>query len=267
MSPPTGTTTRPSPRARPRRIDPRIEARRVEVARSAGRRRLRLLLALLLASALVVDGWLALHSSWFAVRHVTVLGAGHSTAPAVVAAAGLANEPPLVDVDPGAAAAAIERLPWVASATVVRHWPDAVSITVTERVPVGLIAEGHDLAEVDATGRVLAVVARPVPGLVELAAPVHAGPAGSDLGAGAAPALVVAASLPPAFKAQVAGITVVPGGRVVLTMTTPLKVVLGTTAELRAKYEDVAAILAGASLHTGDVIDVSVPQSPTVTSA
>jgi hypothetical protein len=36
--------------------------------------------------------------------------------------------------------------------------------------------------------------------------------------------------------------------------------------ELTAKYEDVSSILAGATLHNGDVIDVSVPDAPTVTS-
>jgi hypothetical protein len=48
-------------------------------------------------------------------------------------------------------------------------------------------------------------------------------------------------------------------------MTTPIVVDVGTATELPAKYEDVSSILAGATLHNGDVIDVSVPQAPTVT--
>jgi hypothetical protein len=39
---------------------------------------------------------------------------------------------------------------------------------------------------------------------------------------------------------------------------------LGTDTELNAKYEDVAAIIAHASLVGATTIDVSVPQSPTV---
>jgi len=63
----------------------------------------------------------------------------------------------------------------------------------------------------------------------------------------------------------VTGVTVEPQGWIQLTMTTPILVDIGSTAQLTAKYEDVSAILAGATLHTGDVIDVSVPQAPTVT--
>jgi hypothetical protein len=48
-------------------------------------------------------------------------------------------------------------------------------------------------------------------------------------------------------------------------MTTPLLVDIGSPSQLEAKYEDVTSILAGATLHTGDVIDVSVPDAPTVT--
>jgi hypothetical protein len=48
-------------------------------------------------------------------------------------------------------------------------------------------------------------------------------------------------------------------------MTTPIVVNVGTASQLPSKYEDVTSILAGASLHAGDVIDVSVPDAPTVT--
>ena len=48
-------------------------------------------------------------------------------------------------------------------------------------------------------------------------------------------------------------------------MSSPVTVDLGTASQLQAKYEDVAAILAGATLHAGRVIDVSVPDSPVVT--
>ena len=45
-------------------------------------------------------------------------------------------------------------------------------------------------------------------------------------------------------------------------MTTPILVDIGTATQLTAKYEDVSALLAGATLHNGDVIDVSVPRCP-----
>jgi hypothetical protein len=80
-------------------------------------------------------------------------------------------------------------------------------------------------------------------------------------------ALQIAATLPPSFAKQVTGVRVEPGDWIQLTMTTPVLVDIGSTAELPAKYEDVSSILAGAALHGGDVIDVSVPDAPTVTAA
>jgi hypothetical protein len=77
--------------------------------------------------------------------------------------------------------------------------------------------------------------------------------------------LEVASTLPPSFVAQVTAVTVEPGGWVQLSMTTPIEVDIGTATQLPAKYEAVSSILAGATLHAGDVIDVSVPDAPTVT--
>ncbi len=80
------------------------------------------------------------------------------------------------------------------------------------------------------------------------------------------PGLRVASSLPASFAAQVTAVTVEPAGWIQLAMTTPILVDIGSDTELTAKYEDVSSILAGATLHNGDVIDVSVPDAPTVTS-
>jgi hypothetical protein len=76
----------------------------------------------------------------------------------------------------------------------------------------------------------------------------------------------VATTLPASFAAQVTGVAVEPAGWVQLSMTTPIAVDIGSASQLTAKYEDVSSILAGATLHNGDVIDVSVPDAPTVTS-
>jgi len=298
-----------------------MRKRRAAVARSARRRRTWVLVGLVGLSALVAGGWVSLHSSILSARVVTVVGDAHAPEAAVVAASGLENHPPLIDVNTGAAAAGVERLPWVAHATVVPHWPDGVVITVqpakavaavprvvppapaptptgpssTDVSPPGAVPSqttgpagatppgaagtstgvtrgssaapaGAAWTEVDASGRVLQDLASPQPGLVQLTLGLDPGPPGRSLPPSAAPALRVAATLPPAFAAQVASITTSRGGQLTLKLTSPLTVVLGSAAQLKQKYEDVAALLAHAPLPNGAVLDVSVPESPTVDS-
>ncbi|HUA95636.1 MAG TPA: FtsQ-type POTRA domain-containing protein [Acidimicrobiales bacterium] len=277
----SGATAPRAPRGSGPPVDPRIRARRAEISRSQGRRRLRLALLGLVVVGLVVGGWFLLHSRVLSARVVRVEGSVHTPRAEIISVAGLAHDPPLIDVNPGAVAARLETLPWVARATVTRHWPDAVEVSVVERRPAAALsttsaktpatstasprpAPAEPWALVDRTGRVLALVATPPPGLVHLSGPVHPGGPGSTVPPDALGGLEVAATLPPAFKAQVTTVEVESGGRVHLALTTPVTVDLGTTSQLRQKYEDTAAVLAGGTLVAGDVIDVSVPDSPTV---
>ncbi len=247
-------------------VDPRISARRTAVTREQGRRRLRVLVILAACSAVLVGGWFLVHSSLFSGRAITVVGAVHETPAEVVADAGLADHPALLDINTGAAARGVERLPWVRSASVSTHWPDGVRIAVTEQVPrLVMQGAGGTWAALDTDGRVLSVGTVRSPGLVLVSGPEPPGPPGSVLGPKDQAALQVAATLPASFGPQVAAVGVEPGGWVQLTMTTPVLVDIGSPSQLGAKYEDVTSILAGATLHTGDVIDVSVPDAPTVT--
>jgi cell division protein FtsQ len=266
---PTTTRPRPSPGGPPRpraKIDPRISARRTEVTRQQGRRRLRLA-GIVLAVVVVLFGvWSLLHSSLFSASAVTVVGATHETAAQIESVAGLTTHPPLLDVNAGAMEKGIERLPWVRSAAVSVHWPDGVRVAVTERVPYLVVTTaGGQWAEVDATGRVLADVATRPPGLLELTAPQAPGVPGTTLGAADQVGLRIAASLPLSFRAQVTEVKVESADFVQLAMTTPILVDLGDASQLHAKYEDVSAALAGVTLHVGDTIDVSVPKAMTVT--
>ena len=82
-------------------VDPRIRARRASVARDAGRRRLRRLLAL---AAVVGFALLALAATWtpaLDIERIDVRGAAHTSSDAVIEAAGVAPGDPLAwfDVD------------------------------------------------------------------------------------------------------------------------------------------------------------------------
>ena len=247
-------------------MDPRISARRTAVLRDQGRRRFRILIIGLGGTALLIGVWFLLHSPIFSARAVTVTGNVHESAAQVIEQAGLAGEPPLLDVHAGTAAARVERMPWVRSASVVVSWPDGVRITVSEETPRLLVSEaGGRWATLSAAGRVLGVSTVRPPGLVVLTVPQPPGAPGSVLPVRDDAGLDVAATLPASFAAQVTAVTVEPAGWVQLSMTTPIAVDIGTATQLTAKYEDVSSILAGATLHNGDVIDVSVPDAPTVT--
>lgn len=266
----TPTTTRARPPASATRhrtpIDPRISARRKAVTRQRGRRRLGWLVALGVVAVLVVGGWFLLHAPWFSAGTVTVTGAIHETPAQVIAAGGLTTHPPLIDVHAGTVAHGIEQLPWVRTAAVTVAWPDRVHIVVTEQVPVAeMKTAAGQWAVLTSDGRVLTVGAAPVPGLPSLTGPQASGGAGSRLGSVDRVGLEVASTLPASFKAQVTSVGVQAAGWVQLALTSPVVVNIGTASQLPSKYEDVTSILAGASLHAGDVIDVSVPDAPTVT--
>ena len=246
-------------------MDPRMSARRTAVLREQGRRRLRVVVVALAGLACLVGAWFLLHTPLFSARSVTVTGNVHETAAQVVAQAGLATGPPLLDVNAGAAAARIEQLPWVRSASVEVSWPDGVHIAVTEETPRFVVAAPEGKWDsLSGDGRVLAESATRPPGLLLLTVPQAPGSPGTVLSSKDAAGLRVATTLPASFAAQVTKVTVEPTGWVQLALTSPIVVDLGSVAQLPAKYEDVSSILAGATLHQGDVIDVSVPDAPTV---
>ena len=146
-------------------MDPRISARRTAVIKEQGRRRLIVGGVALGVVALLVGGWFLVHTPLFSARSVTVTGNVHETAAQVVAQAGLASQPPLLDVNAGAAAARIEQLPWVRTATVHVSWPDGVHIAVTEetaRFTASTAAGKWELLSND--GRVLGESADPASG-------------------------------------------------------------------------------------------------------
>jgi cell division protein FtsQ len=212
--------------------------------------------------ALVV-ALLALHTPLVAVRHTTVVGASHTGTAAVLEAAGLTGNPPLIDVNPTAAATRVEALPWVAHAVVARHWPDAVTVTVTERVPLGALARpGGGVALVDRTGRVLAWEAD-APGLV-LSLPVPPGRPGSVLPRVDRPALAVGVALTGPLAGRVSDVGVAADGSVTLDLGRGLTALLGPPNDIPAKLAALASVLDEAHPRGPAQIDLTIPDQPTV---
>ena len=267
---PTRTRTRTGPATTPRRRSSKADSptRVAKVPRAPRPRRRRvvlIVLAVVSAVIILVSGveW-TLRSPLFRVRHVAFVGLRHESAGAVLAASGLASDPPIIDVSAASLDARLARFPWVQSVAVVKHWPNRVVVRVTERTAVAVAyAPGHVLVYVDATGHDLGVAPR----TANLPTLIYDHPRAATwpfLVAGRA-AAYVASQLPPAFSSQVSTITVNAAGDVTLALTTPVRFVLGPATNLHAKWVSIASVIAHARLAPGDVVDVSVPGSLAVT--
>jgi cell division protein FtsQ len=259
----TATAERPA-------VDPRIWTRRVAVTRARGRKRLRIVLAALALCALLAGGFAAVHSSLFGAEHLSVTGEIHTPADEILSVSGLLTHPPLVDIDTASSAEKIEALPWIRTARVFVHWPDSVSVSVTERTPVaavrvpGTAAATQMWALVDATGRILAYQSVRPRGLLAMDVFAAPGAPGTKLSATDQPGVDVAGSLPALLDRRVVSIDVSPEGGVTLGISGDMSAVIGAPVDLQAKYVALASVLAGAPLASADVINVTVPKEPTV---
>lgn len=262
---PTGARA-PRPEATPRlRMDPRIRERRVAVKRDEGRRRLRLLLVAGGVVLAVGSAYGATRSALFDVDRVEVKGAAATSPEAIRRAGGLHLAPQLADVEPEVVASAVERLPWVQDARVVRHWPGTVEVAVVERVPVAAMpASAGGWALVDRTGRVLEVQPEKPPTLAGLAAPPAPGP-GETVGPEARDGLAVVDALPASLSQVLETVTVAEDGTLSLDLRDLPTVQFGPATQVRPKLVALSTLVARADLRGVRGIDVRVPTAPVLT--
>ena len=247
-------------------VDPRIRARRVEVARDAGRRRLRRLtmvgLVLALAAVLLALTW----SPLVDVEQVSVAGEAHTDADAITEAAGVTAGDSLVWFDPAEAERAVEALPWVAEATVERSWSGAVAIEVTEREAVAALVAGAGWLLADGTGRLLQKVdAEPteVPLIEGLSVDAHPGEVLDQAGVDA---VTVAGAVPEGLRADVATVSGA-DGEVTIALREGGVVLLGGADDAPAKLAAAAAVLATVPDGCVQQLDVRVAASPALINA
>ena len=221
--------------------------------RERRRRYLRPLLALLVAAGLVaVAAWVALGSSMFALRTVTVDGVARVTTTQVLDRAALEQGRSLVLIDPAAVAARIEKLPPVAKVNVTRKWPHGIVIDVTERRPVAAVASGSGWQLVDINGVAFATVGSPPPGLI----PVRVGAAMTADGAGdVRSALRVYRVLPKTLRAQVVQLQATSPQSVTFQLDNGREVVWGSPTDNARKLAVLRALLRRHAVR----YDVSVP--------
>ena len=246
-------------------IDPRIKQRRIELRRASGRRRLRLILVGMGVAATIGGALAVLHSPPLRVRHLEVLGASHVSTTEVARRAGIGARTPMVDLNPSRIELSLDRLPWISSAVVKRHWPGTVTVEIVERSAVAQArAANGSWAELDVTGEVLDVARARWPGLVTLVGFGSPGRPGTLLSAATA-GLEVAASIPEQLRPQVLEVLRAPGGQTDLQLAGRVSVSLGPPTDVRAKMSALSTMLAQVGMRGVQVINLEVPDAPTLT--
>jgi len=246
----------------PEAMDPRLQARRVEVARDQSRRRRHVIVALAMATALVLIGLVVARSRLLDVDTVRVTGAVRSGPDVVRAVAAVAPGRPMTSVDLDAVEARVEALPWVAQATVTRRWPGTIDVRVGERTPVAVVGRGSDVVVVDRDGAVLG----PALGTdrLPLVGPDPVLDPGERLPAGQRRIVAMLAELPADLRDDVARGTV-SGDGLGLVLRDGIEVDLGDPTRIGAKADAVTVLLAKADRTTIATLDVTVAGAPAVT--
>jgi cell division protein FtsQ len=246
--------------------DPRIHARRVRVERERGHRRLGLLLTLLVAAGLSAGAVALLHSSLFGARTVVIAGAVQTQRSEILAVTGLVREPPLIDIDTATMQRRLERLPWVATATVHLDWPSTVSVGLVERIPVATTAlVGGGYALLDESGRVLKDQTSRPSGLPLVAVRQSPLRPGGHLGAATRSMLTAAASFPVSLLPNLQEIVDSAGDGVVLHLKGGLRAVVGDDEALAQKFVSLATVLHQVNLTGIGGIDLRVAAAPVLT--
>jgi cell division protein FtsQ len=261
-------------------MDPRLRARRIEVMRLQGRRRLRLIVTLLVATAALALGWwLVTASPLLDVDEIEVRGIDRTPVDAVIAEADIARGEALVEVDLPAVEKAVAALPWVDQVDSRRSVFGTVTIDVTEREPVAAVPGALGWLLVDRDGRVLEAVDSFDTGLVAVDGVRWNVAPGGWIGEGALGAIDVATSMPAGLRSKVASIHD-PGAAVTgaaatgeagdetgleLVLFGGGRVQIGSPTELSAKYVAAMSVLTQVSTRCLDRLDVRAPSVPVLT--
>lgn len=244
-------------------IDPRMRARRVAVARTAGRKRLRRIKVVLAIVCAVVWVMVGLRSSLVDVDRVQVVGAEHTPEAEVRAAAATPRGTPMLSVDLDGARRRVAALPWVADVRATTLWPGTVRLVVTERTPVAVVEHPDGWSSLDAQGRVLEITdtRRSLPALDGM----RGERPGERLPADDRELLAVLGDLPEALAEAVEVATTTDDG-IELVLDDGFRATFGDGSDTEAKAEAADAVRQHASLDDGQCrIDVRVPSAPVLT--
>jgi cell division protein FtsQ len=234
-------------------VDPRIAARRESVRQDRSRRRNRVLAAV--AALLVVIGalWLISRTALFDVDQIRVSGTSRLQIDEVVAASGITVEQPLLGLDAGAAAGRLEQQPWIQSAEVESSWGGDITISVVERIPVGVVLTEDGASQlVDGTGALLGEVSE-ADGVLPRITSVTEG------------TLELASLLPPGVRSRVTEVRSDAEGRLQLVLRPAGTVEFGPANALQEKVASLVTVMGQVDQKDLCTIRVITPDTPVVT--
>lgn len=244
-------------------IDPRLRARRVEVLRHQGQRRLRRLLAVvaLVATALVIV--VVSRSRLFDVDSIAVEGAERTSVEEVHRIADPLLSEPLLEVQVSTVTDEIATLPWVDDVRASRSLDGTVTLTVTERTAVAALVGVEGWLLVDVDGRVLDAVDRLPADVVVVDGAVWNAQPGDWVSERALPGVELASLLPATLEADVASVRF--GDDIELALFGGGTVLLGDLDDLDDKFLATLTMLDQVPLTCLDHIDVRAPTVPVLT--
>jgi cell division protein FtsQ len=251
-------------------VDPKIRARRIEVQRDAGRKRLRRLVILGSVAGIGAGLYALTLTPLLDVDTITIEGATHTGDDAVREAVDIEGGDALLSADVDGAARALSRLPWIATADVRRSFPGTIEVVVIEREPVAAIAaKGGGWIVVDRGGRQLAVEKEPAIELLRVAGRQLTPVPGEVAGERFQGSLDLAAVIPPSLRPSIASLWPQEDGTIEATVSLPgggsAAARFGAPAQLERKLLALAAVLERADLARVTIIDLRVPGAPALT--
>ena len=218
-------------------------------------------LALIALPVVLLAGFAAAtYTPLFRLRDIHVEGTQSLRPGEVITRAGIGSGTNVFHLDTGSILTALEADPWIRSATVERHLPGSVVITVQERTPIARALVGTTSTVVAGDGTVLP--GADATGLPEIRASL--GELTDDDRTAAAEALD---AIPPVVRARVSAVVAEPTGSLVIDLAGGLTVHYGVGGDQVAKATALRSVLAWAArAHVALAqIDLTVPQAPSAT--